>query len=169
MDSHDHSDITGLYGRCPHCNWSIKAKSGQESVLCGSCKNLVNIVNAQFVASGATPIQKTFPSNQTTTSMGCLVVVTILVILAFICMSGGRSTRNEPPDAPLGTDRDRNRQTGDVQNNPCYRACATRMSAHPDEIAPQCRHVTPASEYEKCIQGAAQSIADRCLKECGLK
>jgi hypothetical protein len=88
--------------------------------------------------------------------------------LAIICMSGRSS---KPPDyTPVTTSGSSDGSTAtDVRNNPCYRACATRMSAHPDEIAPQCRNVTPASEYKKCIQGAAASIGDLCLKECGLK
>lgn len=101
-------------------------------------------------------------------SIGCLIVLAIFIIAALLCISGRRSeTSFESPDyAPVGTGAG----TGtDVQNNPCYRACATRMSAHPDELAPQCRNVTPRSEYQKCIQGAAASIADLCLKECGLK
>jgi hypothetical protein len=88
--------------------------------------------------------------------------------LAIICMSG---LSNNPPDyTPVGSDSGSGTSTStDVRNNPCFRSCAERLSAHPDEIAPQCRNVTPASEYQKCIQGAAASIADLCLKECNLK
>jgi hypothetical protein len=168
MDSHNDSDITGLYGRCPHCNWSIKAKSGQDAVTCESCKKPVNIINGQFVVPGATSPPPASPLNPAKSQIGCLVVLAILVILAIICMSG-RS--NNPPDyAPVGTGGGSGTSTGtDVQNNPCYVSCATRLSRHPDEIAPQCRNVTPESEYRKCIQGAAASIGDLCLKECGLK
>jgi len=105
-------------------------------------------------------------------SIGCLVVLAILIIAALVCVSGRRSDTSleSPGYAPADTNAGTSTSTTtDVQNNPCYRACATRMSAHPDEIAPQCRNVTPVSEYQKCIQDAAAAIADLCLKECGLK
>jgi hypothetical protein len=105
-------------------------------------------------------------------STGCLIVLAIFIIVALLCMSGRRSeTSFESPDStPVGTGAGSGRSTAtDVQNNPCYRACAMRMTAHPDELAPRCRNVTPVSEYQECIQGAAASIADLCLKECGLK
>ena len=109
------------------------------------------------------------PKVETAGSIGCFVVLAIFIIAALVCMSGRHSDSLESPRyAPVGTSAGSGTST-DVQNNPCYRACATRMTAHPDEIAPQCRNVTPASEYQKCIQGAAASIADLCLKECGLK
>jgi hypothetical protein len=87
----------------------------------------------------------------------CLLVVVLFMILPVLCMSGGRSTQDY---APVGAD---------VQSNACFRACAARLSSHPDQLAPQCRNVTPESEYRKCISGAAQAIANLCLKECGLK
>ena len=57
----------------------------------------------------------------------------------------------------------------DIRNNPCFRACGSRMSADPDHLAPQCRHVSPASAYKRCIDGAVESVVDLCMKECGLK
>ncbi len=101
MDSDNDSDITGLYGRCPHCNWSIKAKSGEDTVSCESCKKSVNILNGQFVAPGATSPPPASPLNQTKSSIGCLVVVAILVILAIICMSG--RSNNSPDYTPVST------------------------------------------------------------------
>jgi hypothetical protein len=174
MNSHDTSDITGLYGRCPHCNWSIKAKSDETSVTCDSCKKPVNILNGQFVVPGATSPPTFTGSPLNRNNVGCIVVLVILVVLAFICMSG-RSTNTPTPDyTPVTSSGGSSSGSGsstttDVRNNPCYVACATRLSRNPDLVAPQCRNVTPRSEYEKCIQGAAASIADLCLKECGLK
>jgi hypothetical protein len=180
MDSHNDSDITGLYGRCPHCNWSIKAKSGETNIICGSCKKSVDILAGQFVAPGATsppPSRNLFDPTRSKLGnnigvIGCLVFLAMFAVLAFICMSGRRSDNTiETPDyAPVGAGGgSRSSTPEDVRNNPCYVSCATRMSRHPDEIAPQCRNVTPASEYKKCVQGAAASIGELCLKECGLK
>ena len=71
-----------------------------------------------------------------------------------------------PTPSPNG-DPGRSASTDGV--TPCYRACAVRLTRHPDEIAPQCTSISPVSAYEKCVQGAAESIGDLCLKECGLK
>jgi hypothetical protein len=169
MDSHD-SDITGLYGRCPHCNWSIKAKSEQATLTCDSCKKPINILNGQFVVPGATSPPNFTGSPLNRTNVGCIVVLVIFVVLAFICMSGQSTNTPNPDYTPVTSGGGSGSPTTtDVQNNPCYVACATRLSRNPDLVAPQCRRVTPASEYQKCIQGAAASIADLCLKECGLK
>lgn len=74
---------------------------------------------------------------------------------------------NAPNNTPVP---ESNRPAGtDLRNNPCYRACGARMSADPDNMAPQCSHVTPASAYKRCIDGAVESVADLCLKECGFK
>ena len=54
-------------------------------------------------------------------------------------------------------------------NDPCFRACGARMSADPDKMAPQCSHVSPASAYKRCIDGAVDSVVDLCLKECRFK
>jgi hypothetical protein len=117
MDSHDASDITGLYGRCPHCNWSLKAKSGDESLVCGSCKKPVNIVNGQFVVLGATSPPKARQLNQTRNSIGCFVVAAILVILAVICMRGGSDSKADCEQARL---RENQRRYAEAQRNPNY-------------------------------------------------
>src|SRR5579885_3651554 len=157
MDSHNDSDITGLYGRCPHCNWSLKAKSGESAVACDGCKKTVNILNGQFVVPGASSAPSVSRVNPA--SIGCIVAAAILIVLAMICMSGGS---NDSPDyTPItSSGGSRGATQTDVRNNPCYLSCAKHMSAHPDEIAPQCRNVTPMSEYQKCIQGAAASIGE---------
>ena len=65
-------------------------------------------------------------------SIGCLVIIAVLIIATLFCISGRRSeTSFESFDSePLGTAANSRRSTPtDVQNNPCFRACATRMSA----------------------------------------
>ena len=107
--------------------------------------------------------------------LGCVILLiglVVFIVAAIILQSANRSrTGFDSTDyTPVGTGSGSgNSTTTDVSNNPCYRSCATRMSANPDALAPQCRDVTPMSEYQKCIRGAAASISALCLRECGLK
>jgi len=88
--------------------------------------------------------------------MGCFVVVLLLLIASFLVCSRDMCDGS----AQMGRTS--------IKSTEARKACAAACirEKNPDEAAPECKGVTPMSEYKKCIAPAAKRIANECWRKC---
>jgi len=87
----------------------------------------------------------------------CLVVVLLAVTAMTACKGSNRPSQSAP-----------SRQTVD-----CARECGMSQilgeDFKPDEVAPQCKNVSPMAKYQACIKGVVSKMVDACLTKCRAK